>query len=70
MARSIARALGLDEDLAEALALAHAISATRARPASGPWTPAWRGRGFDHNAQSLRVVPGSRAAMPPSAAST
>jgi dGTPase len=58
IARSIARALGLDEDLAETLALAHDLGHTpfghageraldRATAAHG---------GFDHNAQSLRVV--------------
>jgi dGTPase len=58
IARSIARALGLDEDLAEALALAHDLghppfghagerALDRCLKASG---------GFDHNAQTLRVV--------------
>jgi dGTPase len=58
IARSLARALGLDEDLAETLALAHDLGHTpfghageraldRAASAHG---------GFDHNAQSLRVV--------------
>jgi dGTPase len=58
IARSLARALGLDEDLAEALALAHDLghppfghagerALDRCLAASG---------GFDHNAQSLRVV--------------
>jgi dGTPase len=58
IARAIARALRLDEDLAEALALAHDLGHTpfghagerglaRAMAAHG---------GFDHNAQSLRVV--------------
>jgi dGTPase len=58
IARSIARALGLDEDLTEALALAHDLG----HPPFGhageealnvsmkPWG------GFDHNAQSLRIV--------------
>jgi dGTPase len=58
IARSIARELGLDEDLAEALALAHDLG----HPPFGhageealnvrmkPWG------GFDHNAQSLRIV--------------
>jgi len=58
VARSIARALGLDEDLAEALALAHdlghppfAHAGERALDAClAPYG------GFDHNAQSLRVV--------------
>ena len=58
IARSIARALGLDEDLAEALALAHDLghppfghagetALDQCVKASG---------GFDHNAQALRVV--------------
>jgi dGTPase len=58
IARSIARALGLDEDLAETLALAHDLGHTpfghageraldRALSAHG---------GFDHNAQSLKIV--------------
>src|SRR5262245_59620078 len=58
VARSLARALGLDEDLAEALALAHDLghppfghagerALDRCLSACG---------GFDHNAQTLRVV--------------
>ena len=58
IARAMARQLGLDEDLAEALALAHDLghppfahagerALDRAMRALG---------GFDHNAQSLRVV--------------
>jgi dGTPase len=58
IARSVARALGLDEDLAETLALAHDLGHTpfghageraldRALKAHG---------GFDHNAQSLKIV--------------
>jgi dGTPase len=58
IARSLARALGLDEDLAEALALAHDLghppfghagerALDRCLNADG---------GFDHNAQTLRVV--------------
>ncbi len=60
VARSIARSLGLDEDLAETLALAHDLGHTpfghageraldRAISAHG---------GFDHNAQTLRIVTG------------
>ena len=58
IARAIARMLGLDEDLAEALALAHDLghppfghAGERALAAA---TAAFGG--FDHNAQSLRVV--------------
>jgi dGTPase len=58
IARSLARSLGLDEDLAEGLALAHDLghppfghagerALDRCLVASG---------GFDHNAQTLRVV--------------
>ncbi len=58
IARSLARAIGLDEDLAEALALAHDLGHTpfghageraldRALSGFG---------GFDHNAQALRIV--------------
>src|SRR5690349_20775244 len=58
IARALARALGLDEDLAEALALAHDLghppfghagerALDRCLAAHG---------GFDHNAQTLRVV--------------
>jgi dGTPase len=58
IARSISRVLGLDEDLAEALALAHDLGHT-------PFGHAGEDAlqevlvqfgGFDHNAQSLRVV--------------
>jgi dGTPase len=58
VARSVARALGLDEDLAEALALAHDLGHT-------PFGHAGEREldklmqaygGFDHNAQSLRVL--------------
>src|SRR6202789_3558056 len=58
IARSIARALGLDEDLTEALALAHDLGhppfghagEVALNLAMKPFG------GFDHNAQSLRVV--------------
>ncbi len=58
IARSIARELRLDEDLAEALALAHDLGhppfghagEDALNAAMKPWG------GFDHNAQSLRVV--------------
>ncbi|HEY7247439.1 MAG TPA: deoxyguanosinetriphosphate triphosphohydrolase [Xanthobacteraceae bacterium] len=58
IARSLARALGLDEDLAEALALAHDLG----HPPFGHAGERALDRcladsgGFDHNAQSLRVV--------------
>jgi dGTPase len=58
IARSIARALGLDEDLTEAVALAHDLG----HPPFGhageeALNLAMKGfGGFDHNAQSLRVV--------------
>jgi dGTPase len=58
IARSIARALALDEDLTEAVALAHDLGhppfghagEEALNLAMKPWG------GFDHNAQSLRVV--------------
>jgi dGTPase len=58
IARSISRALDLNEDLAEALALAHDFGHTPFGHAGGealdeamaPWG------GFDHNAQTLRVL--------------
>ena len=58
IARSLARALGLDEDLSEALALAHDLG----HPPFGHAGERALDRclavhgGFDHNAQSLRVV--------------
>lgn len=58
IARSIARALGLDEDLAEALALAHDLGHS---PFGHAGERALDGcvrayGGFDHNAQALRLV--------------
>jgi dGTPase len=58
IARSIARALGLDEDLAEALALSHDLGHT---PFGHTGEEALDGclasfGGFDHNAQALRIV--------------
>jgi dGTPase len=58
IARALARALGLDEDLAEALALAHDLGHTpfghtgedALHDCMSPWG------GFDHNAQALRIV--------------
>ena len=58
IARSLARALGLDEDLAEALALAHDLG----HPPFGHSGERALDKclqgfgGFDHNAQALRVV--------------
>ncbi|HLA03313.1 MAG TPA: deoxyguanosinetriphosphate triphosphohydrolase [Aestuariivirga sp.] len=58
VARAIARVLGLDEDLTEALALAHDLGHTPfghagERELDKLMTPFG---GFDHNAQSLRIV--------------
>jgi dGTPase len=58
IARSIARALGLDEDLAETLALAHDLGHTPfghagERALDQALAPFG---GFDHNAQSLKIV--------------
>jgi len=58
IARSLARALGLDEDLSEALALAHDLGHTpfgHAGERALDRCLAGVG-GFDHNAQTLRVV--------------
>jgi dGTPase len=58
IARSLARALGLDEDLAEALALAHDLGHPpfgHAGERALDRCMSSRG-GFDHNAQTLRVV--------------
>jgi len=58
IARSIARALGLDEDLAEALALSHDLGHTpfghTGEDALNECLAAFGG--FDHNAQALRIV--------------
>jgi dGTPase len=58
VARSIARALGLDEDLAEALALAHDLGHTPFGHAGERELDALMRPfgGFDHNAQSLRIL--------------
>lgn len=58
IARSIARALRLDEDLAEALALAHDLGHTPFGHTGEDVLDACMKpfEGFDHNAQSLRVV--------------
>ncbi|KAA5606895.1 deoxyguanosinetriphosphate triphosphohydrolase [Roseospira marina] len=58
IARSIARVLGLNEDLAEALALAHDLGHTCFGHAGEMALKACMAphRGFDHNAQSLRIL--------------
>jgi dGTPase len=58
IARSISRMLGLDEDLAEALALAHDLGHTPFGHAGEDALDALMAEhgGFDHNAQSLRIV--------------
>lgn len=58
IARSLARALGLDEDLAEALALAHDLGHTPfGHTGEDALDECMAGfGGFDHNAQTLRLV--------------
>jgi dGTPase len=58
IARSIARVLGLDEDLTEALALAHDLGHTPFGHAGERELDALMKPygGFDHNAQTLRIV--------------
>ncbi len=58
IARSVARTLGLDTDLAEALALAHDIGHPPFGHAGEDQLDACMAEfeGFDHNAQTLRVV--------------
>ncbi len=58
IARSLARALGLDEDLAEALALAHDLGHPPFGHAGETALDACLAAfgGFDHNVQTLRVV--------------
>ena len=58
IARTVARALGLDEDLAEAIALAHDLGHTPfGHAGEEALDEAMQGHGgFDHNAQSLRIV--------------
>jgi dGTPase len=58
IARALARALGLDEDLAEALALAHDLGHPPFGHAGERQLDECLRRcgGFDHNAQTLRVV--------------
>jgi len=58
IARSVARVLGLDEDLAEALALAHDLGHTPFGHAGERALDTCMSKygGFDHNAQTLRIV--------------
>ncbi len=58
IARALARALGLDEDLAECLALAHDLGHTPFGHAGEDALHACMAPygGFDHNAQALRIV--------------
>ncbi len=58
IARSVARVLGLDEDLAEALALAHDLGHTPFGHAGERALDTCMAEygGFDHNAQTLRIV--------------
>jgi dGTPase len=58
IARSISRVLGLDEDLAETLALAHDLGHTPFGHAGEDALDACMANfmGFDHNAQTLRIV--------------
>jgi len=58
IARSVARVLGLDEDMAESLALAHDLGHTPFGHAGEDALQEVLARfgGFDHNAQSLRIV--------------
>lgn len=58
ISRTIARALSLNEDLAEAIALAHDLGHPPfGHPGESTLDRLMRGRGgFDHNVQSLRIV--------------
>ncbi|MDO9125842.1 MAG: dNTP triphosphohydrolase, partial [Parvibaculum sp.] len=58
IARSVARVLGLDEDLAETLALAHDLGHTPFGHAGETALDSCMRDfgGFDHNAQTLRIV--------------
>ena len=58
IARALARSFGLDEDLAEALALAHDLGHTPFGHTGEDALAACMARfgGFDHNAQALRIV--------------
>ncbi|MFN2363217.1 MAG: deoxyguanosinetriphosphate triphosphohydrolase [Halarsenatibacteraceae bacterium] len=56
ISRTIARALGLNEDLTEAIALAHDLGHTPFGHAGEEVLNRLSGKGFQHNRQSLRVV--------------
>ncbi len=58
VSRTVARALGLNEDLAEAIALAHDLGHPPfGHPGEGTLDRLMQGHGgFDHNAQNLRIV--------------
>ena len=56
ISRTIARALGLNEDLTEAIALAHDLGHTPFGHAGEEVLNRLSGKGFHHNRQSLRVV--------------
>jgi dGTPase len=66
IARALARALGLDEDLAEALALAHDLGHPPFGHAGERALDACLGDfgGFDHNAQTLRIVTATERRYP------
>ena len=56
IARTIARSMGLNEDLTEAIALGHDLGHTPFGHAGERALRAASGRNFDHNEQSLRIV--------------
>src|SRR4051812_48936677 len=66
IARALARALGLDEDLTEALALAHALGHPPFGHAGERALDACLADfgGFDHNAQTLRTVTATERGYP------
>ena len=71
VSRALARALGVDEDLAEALALAHDLGHPPFGHAGERALDACLAAygGFDHNAQTLRVVTALERRYPASTAS-
>ena len=57
VARTIARALSLNEDLAEAIALGHDLGHSPfGHTGEDAWRPPYTTRQFDHNMQSVRVA--------------